>query len=90
MILDITNFCGVLNYWFEWAQQKGKFVASDEAITNWPRLVFQFLESKLVWTDDNSTPHLEEIMKLQRLNQLSKICVGNQMSKFFYISFSNY
>lgn len=44
IIIDVTDVTGGYQYWFNFAQQKGKFFECDEAIQQWPGLVKAFLE----------------------------------------------
>lgn len=82
IFLDVTNVGGIINYWFEWPQQKGKFVESSEAMENWPRLVFNFLESKLVWSDEcQYQRNVDEIEKLKRTKKLNDVFIGHKMGK---------
>lgn len=45
---DVTNVSGRLVYWIEWGNG-GKFVESHDAVSQWPRLVKDFLEPRLTF-----------------------------------------
>lgn len=76
---------GNLFYWFQWANG-GKFVDHHDALEQWPRMVYDFLEAAITF-DEPTGVKTQIDGKRQKPN--TDFYVGNQIRKFTYLFLFN-
>lgn len=79
-ISDVTNVYGQLFYWVEWANG-GKFVNESEVLEKWPRLMYDYLESKVQFC--NPTGLKKEVDG--KRSKSGDYFIGKQMGEFFIL-----
>lgn len=77
---DVTNVSGRLLYWVEWANG-GKFVENHKAVSQWPRLVKEFLEPRLTFGMPSGVKHQVGGKRKKADDDEPDFYVGNQIGK---------
>lgn len=80
LFTDVTNVSGRLVYWIEWANG-GMFVESHDAVSQWPRLVKDFLEPRLTFGMPSGLIHQVGGKRKKAGDHEPDFYVGNQMGK---------
>lgn len=77
----MTSVRGRLLYWVEWANG-GKIVESHEAVSQWPRLVKDFLEPCLTFGMPSGVKRQIDSKRKKVNDDKPDFYVGNQIGKY--------